>query len=150
YSARSIPIIRSRDPLWDNADLGREVEDGRDMLPNAPSGTRETLITSLNKAEPQYVKLKPGTSPWTPASAVFTAGFFLSLTVQAYPFAIFCGVVTLFTTIRWLWETDHPTQIDKVDAGAGIVLPVAIAGPRSHGWWALNVLFTVIGMIGFL
>jgi len=150
YSTRSIPVVHSREPLWDNPGLAREVEEGRHMLPNAATGTRETLITSPVNAEPQYIQLMPGPSIWPMASAIFTAGFFLALTVQAYPFAIFCGVVTLFATVRWLWETDGPLPVEQADVGAGIILPVAITGPRSHGWWALNVLMTVIGMIGFL
>ncbi|WP_126173572.1 cbb3-type cytochrome c oxidase subunit I [Altericroceibacterium xinjiangense] len=151
YSTRSIPVVHSRQPLWDNPNICDEVEEGRYFLPNAPTGTRETLITSPIRAEPQYVQLMPGPSPWPLAAAVFTAGFFLSLTVQAYMFGIFCGVIAVFSVLRWLWETDRPLPDKKeVDIGGGIMVPVAITGPKGHGWWALNVLMVVLGMIAFM
>ena len=151
YSTRSIPIVHSREPLWDNPDINDEVKEGRYFLPNAPTGTRETLITSPVKAEPQYVQLMPGPSPWPLSAAIFTAGFFLSLTIKAYPFGFFCGFIAVASVLRWLWETDRP--LDKkheADVGGGIVLPVTITGPKSHGTWALNVLIVVIGMMGLL
>ncbi|MXP41396.1 cytochrome ubiquinol oxidase subunit I [Altererythrobacter soli] len=150
YSVRSIPVVRSRDPLWDDPSISGDVEEGRYFLPNAPTGTRETLITSPIKAEPEYIQLMPGPSPWPLAAAVFTAGFFLALTVQAYAFGVFSGVLAVLSVLRWLWETDRPVKMSEADVGAGIVLPIAITGPRSHGWWALNVLMVVIGMIGVM
>ncbi|QIG79352.1 cbb3-type cytochrome c oxidase subunit I [Stakelama tenebrarum] len=150
YSTRSIPLVRSREPLWDDPDICEHVEEGRYFLPNAPTGTRETLITSPIKAEPQYLQLMPGPSPWPLAAAVFTAGFFLALTVQAYGFAAVSGVLALGAVLRWLWETDPPHARKEVDVGAGIVLPIAITGRHSHSWWALNVLMVVFGMIGFM
>ncbi len=150
YSTRSIPVVHSRDPLWTHPDICDEVEQGRHFLPNAPTGTRETLITSPVKAEPQYIQLMPGPSPWPLAAAIFTAGFFLSLTVEAYMFGLFCGVIAVGAVLRWLWETDRPKHMHEADVGAGIVLPIAITGPKSHGWWALNVVMVVLGMIGFM
>ena len=150
YSTRSIPIITSREPLWDQPHLAREVEEGRYFLPRSATGRRETLITSPILAEPQYLQIMPGPSGWPLAAAVFTAGFFLSLTVQAYPFAIFCGAIAVAATLRWLWETDRPIKQETADIGAGIQVPIAITGPSSHGWWALNTLMVVIGMIGFM
>ena len=43
-------------------------------------------------AEPQYLQLMPGPSPWPISAAVFTASFFLLLTIQAYAFAAFSGI----------------------------------------------------------
>ncbi len=42
YSNRSIPIVHSREPLWDDPQLADHVEQGRYYLPNAPTGQRET------------------------------------------------------------------------------------------------------------
>ncbi len=33
---------------------------------------------------------------------------------------------------------------DRVDAGAGILLPTYVAGPQSHGWWAAVLLDVVL------
>ncbi|GGD55357.1 cytochrome ubiquinol oxidase subunit I [Erythrobacter arachoides] len=150
YSTRSIPLVKSREPLWDDPDLGRRVEEGRYFLPGSATGLRETLITSPINAEPQYLQIMPGPSPWPLAAAVGTALHFLSLTVQAYAFSLVAGVVAIACVLRWLWETDRPLKHTEADVGAGIVLPVAITGPSSHGWWALNTLMVVMGMIAFM
>jgi cytochrome c oxidase subunit I+III len=63
---------------------------------------------------------------------------------------VFSGVLAILSVLRWLWETDRPIKMREADVGAGIVLPIAITGPRSHGWWALNTLMVVIGMIGVM
>ena len=150
YSTRSIPLVRSREPLWDDPDICEDVARGRYFLPNSATGLRETLITSPINAEPQYLQLMPGPSPWPIGAAVFTAAFFLALTVQAYAFSVFSGVVAVGCVLRWLWETDRPIQQDTADIGAGVVVPIAITGPSSHGWWALNTLLVVMGMIVFM
>ena len=147
YSTRSIPVVKSREPLWDDPDICDDVAEGRYFLPGSATGLRETIITSPLNAEPQYLQLMPGPSPYPMAGAVFTAFFFLSLTIQAYVFAAFSGVVAFGCILRWLWETDRPIAQRTADIGAGIVVPIAITGPSSHGWWALNVLLVVMGMI---
>jgi cytochrome c oxidase subunit I+III len=147
YSTRSIPVVRSRDPLWDDPRICDDVEQGRYFLPGSVTGLRETIVTSPINAEPQYLQLMPGPSVWPLAAAVLTAGFFLALTVQAYMFGAVSGVLGVACVLRWLWETDRPIQQDKADIGAGIIVPISLTGPQSHGWWALNTLFTVMGMI---
>jgi cytochrome c oxidase subunit I+III len=147
YSTRSIPVVRSREPLWDDPKICDDVEQGRYFLPGSATGLRETIVTSPINAEPQYLQLMPGPSAWPLAAAVLTAGFFLALTVQAYMFSAVSGVLGTLCVLRWLWETDRPIQQDTADIGAGITVPIAITGPQSHGWWALNTLFTVMGMI---
>jgi cytochrome c oxidase subunit I+III len=147
YSTRSIPTVSSRYPLWDDPDLSRDVEDGRYFLPRTATGERETIITSPLRAEPQYLQRMPGPSAWHVLAAVFTAGFFLLLTVQAYWPGIVSGVLAVACVLRWVWEIDWPLKQESVDIGAGIRVPTYATGPSSHGWWAMMVLLTVAGMI---
>jgi len=147
YSTRSIPIVTSLYPLWDDANLAEKVEQGRYFLPGAAHGRRETLITSPLRAEPEYVQTMPGPSAWPLLAAIFTAGFFLILTVQAYAAAIASGILAVIALLRWLWQTDRPVHPGHVDVGAGIMLPTYVTGPRSHGWWAMIILLIVIGMM---
>ena len=147
YSARSIPVVKSREPLWDDPAISDDVEQGRYFLPNSATGRRETLVTSPLLAEPQYLQIMPGPSAWPFAAAVFTAGFFLALTVQAYTFAWVSGVLAVIGVLRWLWETDRPVDQPDVDIGAGIRVPTYATGPTSHGWWAMVILMIVMGMI---
>ena len=147
YSTRSIPVVRSRDPLWDDPRISEDVEEGRYFLPGSATGLRETIITSTLRAEPMYLQIMPGPSVWPFLSAIFTAGFFLLLTVQAYGVGVASGVLAILCVIRWLWETDRPVKEPSVDIGAGIRVPTYVTGPTTHGWWAMTVLLTVIGMI---
>ncbi|WP_129791306.1 cytochrome c oxidase subunit I [Sphingosinicella sp. CPCC 101087] len=147
YSTRSIPLVTSREPLWDRPGLSREVEEGRYFLPGSATGNRETIITSPLRAEPQYLQIMPGPSVWPLLSAIFTAGFFLLLTVQAYLVGVVSGLVAIWCMIRWLWETDRPVRPPTADIGAGIEVPTYVTGPSTHGWWAMVVLQIVIGMI---
>ena len=82
YASRSIPIVTSREPLWDQPGLAEDVKAGRYYLPNTATGGRETIITSAVDARPQYLLQMPGPG-WSPLLAAFgTAGFFLLLTVK--------------------------------------------------------------------
>ncbi len=147
YSTRSIPVVRSRSPLWDDPNICEDVEKGRYLLPNAPTGHRETIITSPLRAEPQYLQIMPGPSPWPLLAALFTAGFFVLLTIQAYTPAVISGVLTIPCVLRWLWETDRPVAVRTADVGAGIRLPTYVTGPSTHGWWATIILLIVVFMI---
>src|SRR5690606_14074283 len=103
--------------------------------------------TSPLRAEPQYLQRMPGPSIWPLLGAVFTAGFFMLLTIQAYWDGVASGVLAVASIIRWLWETARPMPDDSADVGAGIRVPTYVRGPASHGWWAMVVLLIVAGMI---
>ncbi|MDZ4689888.1 cbb3-type cytochrome c oxidase subunit I [Terricaulis sp.] len=147
YSSRSIPVVKSRYPLWDDPNLSRDVEEGRYFLPNSATGERETIVTSPWNAEPQYLQRMPGPSWFHLGAAVFTAGFFLLLTVQLYWLSAASGLLAIGCILRWAWANDLPIVHTAVDIGAGIKVATYAHGPRSHGWWAMSVLLVVAGMI---
>jgi cytochrome c oxidase subunit I+III len=147
YSTRSIPIVTSLYPLWDQPKLARDVEAGLYFLPNAPTGGRETLLTSPINAEPQQLLPMPTPSGWHVWAAVFTAGFFLLLTVQAYAAALISGGLAILCLLRWCWFLDHPARFKTADVGGGVRLPTYITGPASHGWWAMTIALIVCGMV---
>ena len=147
YSTRSIPVVKSRYPLWDDPHICKDVEEGRYFLPNSATGLRETIITSPLRAEPQYLQIMPGPSVWPFLAAIFTAGFFIILTIQAYAISFVSGVLAIACVLRWLWDTDRLVPEEDVDVGAGIRLPTYATGPSTHGWWAMIILLIVVGMI---
>jgi cytochrome c oxidase subunit I+III len=59
YSNRSVPIVRSAYPLWDDPKLAERVEAGAYYLPGSATGTRDTLVTSAVEAKPQFVLRLP-------------------------------------------------------------------------------------------
>jgi cytochrome c oxidase subunit I+III len=147
YNTRSIPAVASRDPLWAQPNLAREVEQGRWYLPGTVTGRREALVTSPIEARPQYVLVVPGPGWAHVLAAVFTAAFFALLTVKLNYLALFCGVAGIFCVMWWLWQLDPGPLREPADIGGGLILPVHATGPVSHSWWAVIVLLVVCGMI---
>ncbi|MDX0445029.1 cytochrome c oxidase subunit I [Sinorhizobium medicae] len=147
YSTRSIPHITSREPLWDRPSLPQEVRDGHHYLPNAPTGWRETIVTSPIHARPQYVIQMPGPG-WPPfLAAVFTAAFFLLLTVKMVAIAVICGVLALVFVLAWAWALDPGPSKGMIEIARGVRLPTYMSGPTSHSWWAMVVLMFVAGSL---
>jgi cytochrome c oxidase subunit I+III len=147
YSNRSIPIVSSREPLWDQPGLARDVEAGAYYLPGTATGRRETIVTSAIDARPQYLLLMPMPG-WPPVlSAVFTAAFFLLLTAKLVAASVACGIVAVALILRWLWDTDLGVVHAPVDIGGGIRLPVYATGRQSHSLWASGILALVSGSL---
>jgi len=153
YSLRSIPVIKSLYPGWEQKGLAEDVEAGRYFLPGAPRGERETIVTSPLNAEPQYLLQIPRPSSWHVWGAVFTAGFFLILTIQAYLASVISGILAVYCILKWCWKLDRPDRREGgaavVDVGAGVRLPTYVSGPTSHGWWAMVITLIVAGMVAF-
>jgi len=131
--------------LWDQANLAEDVKAGRYYLPGTQTGGRETIVTSPIDARPQYLLQVPGPSWLSFLAAVFTAAFFLLLTVKLVTVAVICGVTAVAMIIWWMWSTDPGPSHPPVDIGGGIRLPVYVTGPVSHSWWAMIVLILVAG-----
>ncbi|RYJ04476.1 MAG: cytochrome ubiquinol oxidase subunit I [Acetobacteraceae bacterium] len=147
FGLRSIPRITGRYPLWDNPRLGEEVTAGRHFLPGTLTGRREALITSPAEALPQYVAVIPGPGFAHLVAAVGTAGFFLSLAVEAVVPAAGFALVALAGFLRWLWTgTDlGPLPARRDGVGEGLELPNYVTGPLSTSWWAMVCLMLVSG-----
>ncbi|MBO6719441.1 MAG: cytochrome c oxidase subunit I [Rhizobiaceae bacterium] len=143
YSTRSIPFVTSREPLWDQPNLAKEVQDGHHFLPNAPTGGRETIVTSAIEGKPQYIIRMPGPGFAHVIAAVFMAAFFLLLTVKMVTIALACGVIAIGACLVWTWGLDKGPEKGEVDIGGGISLPTYQSGSSSHPWWAMVVLILV-------
>jgi cytochrome c oxidase subunit I+III len=147
YATRSIPIVHSREPLWEQPNLPAEVDAGAYYLPGAPTGGRETIVTSPIEAKPQYVVQMPGPGWAHVAAALFTALCFLSLTIKLVTPAIVFAVLAITGVVAWMWQTDPGPAKGPVDIGGGLKLPVYATGPISHSWWAMIVLLLVAGTL---
>ncbi len=122
------------------------MEEGAYYLPGTVTGERETIVTSTVDARPQYILNLPGPG-WAPlVSAVFTAAFFLLLTIKAVVPALISGVIAIAGIVWWMWPAD-PGPKPPADIGGGIRLPINIVGRKSHSWMATIVLAIVMAMI---
>jgi cytochrome c oxidase subunit I+III len=146
YAARSVPRVDSRDPLWTDPRLSEDVKEGRYYLPGTLTGRRETLVTSAILAEPQYVMRLTGPGWAHVLAAIFTAAFFLLLTVKLVTAAMICGILAVAAVVLWMWETDPPSK-GKVEIGGGLRVPTYATGAVSHSWWAMVVLMLVAGAL---
>jgi cytochrome c oxidase subunit I+III len=147
YSNRSIPVVASEYPLWDDPRMAKDVEEGRYYLPGSATGGRDTLVTSAVDAKPQWVLRLPMPG-WAPLiGAWFTAAFFFSLTFKLVPLAAVCGVVALAALLHWGWHLDPPAGQPPAEIGGGLRLPVYVSGPMSQAWWAMVILMLVAGSL---
>src|SRR5690606_14692546 len=103
WSVRSIPIVRSRYPLWDQPGLSQEVDAGAYYLPDAQEGKRETLITSVLDAEPERCLRVPGPAFLPLWTALFTGGAFIAPVFGWYVVAGISAVVAIALVLTWLW-----------------------------------------------
>ncbi|MCB9966008.1 MAG: cytochrome c oxidase subunit I [Geminicoccaceae bacterium] len=144
WGVRSIPLVTSRYPLWEQANFVRDVDEGRFFLPDAEEGERETLVTSVLDAEGVQCLRVPGPTFLTMAAAVFTGGVFIFATYHWYAATAVSGVLALASIIAWLWTgTAVIPEKDEKHIGHGRTLPLYMSGPRSVGWWAMCI--TMIG-----
>jgi cytochrome c oxidase subunit I+III len=140
HGFRSLVPVRSRYPLWDQADI-KEIElAGRGYLPDAPTRERESLVTSPITGEPERIIRLPGPG-WTAflaalASAVALAAGTLGFTI----IAIAIGIVAAAIYLSWLWSMDPLLPREFADAGRGVSLPLYSNGSDSVGWWGMVVL----------
>ena len=146
YQFRSIPIVRSREPLWDQPGLAEDVDAGRYYLPGSVTGRRETLVTSAIDARPDYILTLPGAG-WSPfVAALFTAAAFMLLTVKANGIAVVCGAIAVAAILVWMWGSDEGPMSPK-PIGGGITLPVNVTGRSAHARTAILSLIIVAGTL---
>ena len=144
WGMRSVPIINSRYPLWDQPNLQADIEAGRFYLPDARSGKRETLVTSVLDAKPIQCLRVGGVSYITIIAAMALGGVFIALTFHWWIATIVFAIITFIAIIYWLWTgTAQIPEYPEEDVGLGLKLPIYVSGPASVGWWAMFI--TMIG-----
>jgi cytochrome c oxidase subunit I+III len=140
WGIRSVPIIQSRYPIWDQKDFVRKVDEGRFFLPDAEEGRRETIVTTVLDARPLQV-LRLGGPSWKPmATAVVLGSVFILTTYHLYWWALVGAVATLGMVLWWLWTgTAEIPEKDEKPIGHGMKLPLYISGASASGWWAMFI-----------
>lgn len=140
WGTRSVPIIKSRYPLWQQENFLDDVDNGRFLLPDAPDMKRETIITSVVDAKPEQVLRVPGPSSWPILCAAATGGVFLASTFHWWWITGISAVLAFVFILCWVWHTAEIPEKPTRDAGCGYVLPLYVSGPQSVGWWALFIM----------
>jgi cytochrome c oxidase subunit I len=143
WGLRSIPLINSRYPLWDDPKLLQTIDSGKGLLADAKEGRRETLVTSVLDAEPVQV-LRVGTPTWLPMlAAIGLGGTFIFPVWKLWWPTLGSGLFFLGVVLYWLWTgTAEIPEKQTKDIGNGRRVPLYVAGPRSTGWWAMFITMT--------
>jgi cytochrome c oxidase subunit I+III len=140
WGVRSVPLIESRYPLWDQPGFVTNVDEGRYFLPDAEEGKRELMVTSVLDAEPLQVARVGGPTAVPMLAALALGGVFILTTYHLYRTALVSGVATLAVILWWLWTgTCVIPEKPAKHAGRGILLPLHASGPASVGWWAMFI-----------
>jgi heme/copper-type cytochrome/quinol oxidase subunit 1 len=105
-----IPVVRSRDPLW-------EPEEARRVVSGLAVDRREVLITTLLDAAPDHRSPSAGPSIWPFLSALVTGvGFIVSMfTPWGLPIALLLGIPVM---VGWFWPKGRPADLHPEQPGA--------------------------------
>lgn len=144
WGVRSVPIVKSRYPLWDQPGFVDDMDKGRFYLPDAEEGKRETLVTSVLDAEPIQCLRVPGPSFVPMWAAIFLGACFIAATFHLWTVTIAALVVAIAVILFWLWKATAviPEKETKY-VGLGLELPTYVSGPHSVSWWAMFI--TMLG-----
>jgi cytochrome c oxidase subunit I+III len=144
WGVRSVPIIESRYPLWDQPNLMSDIYNGRFYLPDAEEGRRESLVTSVLDAKPIQVLRVAGTAYAPIISALFLGGAFVAMTFHWWIVTIISAVGAFAAIVYWLWTgTAEIPEKPQKHIGLGVTLPLYVSGPSSTSWWAMFI--TMVG-----
>ncbi|KQT85655.1 cytochrome B [Aurantimonas sp. Leaf443] len=144
WGIRSVPIITSRYPLWDQPNLSADVDKGLYYLPDAQEMKRETLVTSVLDGTPEQCLRVPGPTWMTFWAALALGAVFILATFHLWIATLVTMVIATGAIMVWLWRgTALQPEVDTKDVGLGLTLPLYRSGPASVGWWAM--LITMIG-----
>ena len=108
------------------------VPEGARLLIYVGGFNRHKNVIRLIEAMPQVLLRLPGYG-WPPfIGAVFTAAFFMLLTVKAVTLAFICGALAVASILIWMWASDPPPVRLQVGDGTVCIVGVSIARALSR------------------
>ncbi|WP_137388779.1 cytochrome c oxidase subunit I [Rhodoligotrophos defluvii] len=152
FSLRSVPIVSSTYPLWDEPGLADRIDRGEFYLADSPDMRRKTLRTGTVMGEPREVILLPHPS-WTPlVAAVGTASFFGLAIFKLWWLCAAAALVVIAAGVVWMWDTEPLPEPNRYDIGRGETCPMHVNGTETHGFWgmALLVLFDLAAFVSLI
>ncbi|MGQ0764415.1 MAG: cytochrome c oxidase subunit I [Gemmatimonadota bacterium] len=143
WGIRSLPVVNSRYPLWEQQGVDDEIEEARGLLADSPGSRREMLVTSTVGARPEQLLELPGVSFLPLAAAALTAAVFILVTFKSYTAAAVSAVAATAVIVTWLWRgTSLVPAEDRRDIGSGVIVPTRQQGSATVGWWAMFTMMS--------
>lgn len=108
------------------ADAAQELARGEGLLPGAPRGQREVLVTAVGSARPELVAILPGNSALPLGLAASIAVFVLMMLGGLYWLTL--PILALIAAMIWVWARGMAGGADTppVEVAPGLFLPVHI------------------------
>jgi cytochrome c oxidase subunit I+III len=140
FGLRSVPIVTSNYPLWDELDLPDRIDRGEFYLADSPDMRRKTLRTGTVMGEPRQVVLLPGPT-WMPMlAAMATAAFFGFAIFKLWWLSGVAVALLIAAAVAWMWDTEQSLEGNRYDIGRGESLPLHLNGSETHGFWGMALL----------
>ncbi|WP_024352390.1 cytochrome c oxidase subunit I [Aurantimonas coralicida] len=143
WGVRSVPLVSTRYPLWDQPNFVDDHDKGRFYMPDAEEMKRETMVTSVLDGRPEQCLRVPGPSFMPMIAAALTGAVFILATFHYWYATVVAMVLSTVSIMVWLWRGTAiiPEKPEK-DVGLDLKLPLYVSGPKSVGWWAMFITMT--------
>ena len=166
----SIPVVRSRHPMWDQTTLRPVDDDDAEVvraaraLDRMPERWRGSLIVGVTDGRPLALAHLPRRSIWPFVVAVGFLLLFTSALLDHKWIALAGLAVTMVGLIGWFLPVDteavaiRELAADRDDAGpsrherpadtrdgTGVALPLAVGDRSANGYWGTGVLLLILG-----
>ncbi|MCG6118558.1 MAG: cytochrome c oxidase subunit I [Aquimonas sp.] len=156
YNFASLPEVTSRDPLWEQSEIQRQIDEGEGYLPEARHGWQETLGVHPVTGKPDQIIVLPGLSYLPLITALLLGVFFLGFLFKLYWISATGACLALLASLRWAWFNGLDRDWPDLDAGRGLMLPLHVQVQDAPGWWGMavgllvNATFYITLLFGYL
>ncbi|HEU5103655.1 MAG TPA: cytochrome c oxidase subunit I [Roseiflexaceae bacterium] len=152
YGFRRLPIVRSRNPLWDQENL-RAGEERTvkllDALAQWPRRYRSQIVTSTLDAVPEEVFRVPGPSLWPLILSLGVTGLSVAFIFDSLLGTVVSTIVSVVALIGWHWPDDLEMAGDTAEEDAFEQthnIPVLIRGSAIIARWAMLLAIMTLGI----
>ncbi len=156
WNFASLPVVESREPLWNQDTLQDDIDNGRGHLAAVRHGWQETLGVHAITGRPDQIILLPGPSFLPLITAALLAVFFVGFLAGLYWLSAVGALTALGAALRWAWSTGLKKDWPDLDAGCGLQLPLHAQVRDAPGWWGMaagllvNGTFFITLLFGYL
>jgi len=149
----TIPVVRSRHPLWDQHTLLPVAGDDAAVvravraLDHAPANWRGSLVVGPLDGRPVGIAHLPRESAWPFILSVGLTILFISLLVEIGWVVALGAAVSLVAIGGWFWplQTETVAIAEQRDpSGSDLRLPLLIGDRSANGYWGTCVVVAII------
>ena len=145
FNFAALPEVSSREPVWDQDDLQRQIREGEGYLPGAPHDQQQTLGVHPVSGRPDQILILPRPSYLPLLTASLLGVFFVGFLFSLYWISAMGALAALVAALRWAWANGLDQDWPDQDAGRGLKLPFSPQVHDAPGWWGMVVGLVVNG-----